>query len=129
MARSTRSGTSSRLLKNPVKTDRIRRREEPADAGSGREAGQRVQLRLAGGAGSQEPPTAADSRDGGCGPCGAVAGVRGVVLECRAAVDSAREAAAGLAAADAVSHPQRADVDGAARLQPAVPLVCWSRDG
>ncbi len=47
----------------------------------------------------------------------------------RAAVDSARAAAAGAAAADLLLDSQRAAADGAARLQPAVSLVRRAGDG
>ena len=52
-----------------------------------------------------------------------VAALRSAVLDDRPAVDSAREAAARVAAADAVQHSERAAADGGARLQRAVSLV------
>ena len=53
----------------------------------------------------------------------ALAAVRHAVYPFRAAVDSARAAVARVAAAGALHDPQRAAVDGAAGLQPAVSLV------
>jgi hypothetical protein len=72
---------------------------------------------------------AADPHDGGQDPGSVVAALRLAVFEGRATVDPAGAAAAGLVAAGAVHHPQRADVDGTAGLQDAVPLVCGPGDG
>ena len=58
------------------------------------------------------------------GPAPIVAPVRGDVCEDGPAVDPAGASAAGAAAPGAVFGAQRADADGATRIQPAVPLVC-----
>jgi hypothetical protein len=82
-----------------------------------------VQLHLAGEAGAEGSPAAADPGDGGSGSGRALAAVRDALRPDGPAVDRPREAAAGPAAAGALHGPQRAAADGAAGLQPAVPLV------
>ncbi len=69
------------------------------------------------------PSIAADPADGRCRAEVTVTGVRSDLCHVRASVDCAGEAAAGVAAADVVHGSQRADADGAAGIQPAVPLV------
>src|SRR6266478_9050978 len=44
----------------------------------------------------------------------------------RPQVHTAGAFAAGIIAADALHGPERADADGAARIQPAVSVVCWT---
>src|SRR6266566_4905970 len=48
------------------------------------------------------------------------------IYDRRPEVDTAGAFAAGIIAADALHGPQRADADGAARIQPAVLVVCWT---
>ena len=59
----------------------------------------------------------------------AFAAVRADVCRHRSPLDRPGEAAAGLAAAGALHHPQRTDADGATRLQPPVPVVCGTAHG
>ena len=63
------------------------------------------------------PSVAADSSDDRCGPGAAVAAVRSAVLDDGPAVDSAGAVVAGLVAADALQHPQRAAAGGGVGLQ------------
>src|ERR1019366_527646 len=88
-----------------------------------RATGSGVQLYQPGRADCRRSCAAVDSGDGGSRAAGVVGAFRGLVCAAGAAVDSAGEAAAGAVAADSVLRPQRAATDGAARLQPAVPLV------
>ncbi len=69
------------------------------------------------------PSAAGDPADDGRGAGGAVAALRPDVLGHRPAVDSARAAAAGAAAAVALHDAQRAAADGGDRLQHPVSLV------
>src|SRR5258705_2611884 len=86
------------------------------DARSGPPAERNVQLHIGGATSTQGSSVAGHPRDGGRGPEGIVMALRRGLRQQRAAVDSAGEASARAAVADAVHGAQRAAVDGAARL-------------
>src|SRR5439155_21009556 len=75
------------------------------------------------------PPRAQAATLGRCGAEQAVAALHGDVCARRPSLDSPREAAARLAAAGALHHPQRAPADGGVGLQLAVPVVCGLEHG
>src|SRR5262249_36016011 len=99
------------------------------DAWWGFEHGGTVQLRELRGAGGQGSPAAGGARDRQCRLGGAVAGIREAVRAAWSSLDRAREAAAGAVAASVLLGAFGAAVDGAARLQLAVSLVCRAGDG
>src|SRR5207249_7255879 len=83
-----------------------------------------VQLPLPRAARASRPPRAQAATLGRCGAEETVAALHGDVCARRPSLDSPREAAARLAAAGALHHPQRAPADGGVGLQLAVPVVC-----
>src|ERR1019366_6440913 len=88
-----------------------------------RTAREHVQLHFTGEARALRSPLAAAAGDGGRGVRGDVAAVRPAVLALRAAVDCAREIAAGATAAGALQRAERAAADGAVGLQLAISVV------
>src|ERR1700681_1940789 len=82
-----------------------------------------VQLRFGGAARARRSSSAGDPGTGRCGVERIVAVVWADVPRLGPALNRAGKAAAGAAVATAVFDSQRAAVDGAARIQPAVPLV------
>ena len=88
-----------------------------------------VQLCGSGGAGSGGSPAAGDPGAGGRGPGGIVGGFRASLFAHRPAFDRAGEAVAGAFVAGLLHHPFGAPADGAAGLQPFVPLVRRAFDG
>ena len=93
------------------------------DAGRGRTRRRAVQLRGFGGAGSGGPSAAADPGTGGRGARGSVGGFRAALFADGPALDRVGEAFAGASAAGVLRDPFGASADGAAGLQPFVPLV------
>src|SRR6266478_1260449 len=92
-------------------------------------AGRDVQLYLTRQESAAGPSVAADSTHRGSGFRATVTAVQQALCTRWSAVDRSGEAAACLVGAVAVLGAQRAAADGAAGLQPAVPLVCgtvWS---
>src|SRR5437016_6072619 len=88
-----------------------------------------VELRAARAAGPGRTSAAAAAGHGRRGPPRAVAGVRSALFQGRTPVDSPRALAAGSVAAGALQRAQRAAAHGAARLQPALPVVCGPGHG
>ncbi len=82
-----------------------------------------------GGTGAGGSSAARDPGDRGRGAGDVVAGVRAALFDAGPAVDRAGAAAAGAVAAGVLRHPLGAPADGAAGLQPAVPLVRRAVDG
>src|SRR5665213_4334997 len=82
-----------------------------------------VQLHFGGTPCSRRSSASTDPGHGGQGIERAVAVVWADVSGLGPALDRAGKAAAGAAVATPVFDPQRAAVDGAARIQPSVPLV------
>src|SRR2546422_7956863 len=81
------------------------------------------ELRAAGATHPVRPSPAPPAGHGRHDPGRTVAPVRPAVFQGRAAVDPARAPAAGPAPAGALQRAQRAAPHGAARLQPALPVV------
>src|ERR1700685_4868636 len=94
-----------------------------------RAAGSDVQLYRAGRAGAEGSSAAGDPGDDGRVVAAPGYGVRADVCAGRSAVDCAGEAAAGAVAAGALFGAFGAAADGAAELQPAVPLVRGAEHG
>src|SRR3984893_15517030 len=99
------------------------------DARWGCEKRRAVQLCELRSAGSEGSSVAADPADCGQGAGGSVAGIRKAVRQTWAAIDSAGEIASRSAVAGLLFGAFGAAADGAARLQSAVPLVCWAVAG
>src|SRR5208282_6867995 len=95
-----------------------------SDARLGYQERRAVQLCELRGAGSKGSSVAADPTDSGRGAGGSVAGIREAVRQARPTIDSAGETASRVAVAGLLLGALGAAVDGAARLQFAVPLVC-----
>ena len=93
------------------------------DARFGSADGRAVQLRELRAAGAGRSSAAGDPAGRRCRPGGADGRVPAALRAERAALDPAGEAAARLAAAGVLLGALRAPADGAAGLQPAVPLV------
>src|SRR6516164_8737671 len=95
-----------------------------SDARLGCQERRAVQLRELRGAGSKGSSVAADPADCGQGAGGAVAGIRKAVRQTRPTLDPAGETASRFVVAGVLFGALGAAVDGTARLQSAVPLVC-----
>ena len=100
---------------------------EVADARAGSADGRAVQLCELREPGAGGASAAGDPADRRCRAGGAERGVPAALRRERAALDRAGEAAAGAAAAGVLLGPLGAAADGAAGLQPAVPLVRRAR--
>src|SRR5713101_2625498 len=92
-------------------------------------AGRDVQLYLTRQESAAGPSVAADSSNCGSGFRATLTAVQKDICTCGSTFDRSGEAAAGLVTAVAVLGAQRAAADGAAGLQPAVPLVCGTEHG
>src|ERR1017187_2680507 len=91
--------------------------------------GRDVQLYLTLQESAARTSVAADSNHCGSGFRATVTAVQQALCPSGSAVDRSGEAAAGIITAVAVYGAQRAVAHGAARLQPAVPLVCGTEHG
>ena len=99
-----------------------------ADARVGRTGRRAVRVRRPGAAGAGRSSAAGHPGGGERSAGRAVGGVRPALRPSGPAVDPAREAAAGVAAAGVLFDPLGAPADGAARVRPPVPLVRRARD-